>query len=414
MTPRENSGKHSEKLSVVKLSVVVVVTRFMAGAGGVALRGACALDPQRYTVSFVTGGGRLVDEARAHGFDVAVLPDIVPQLSLKHDLRAVRQVTRLLLERQPDVVHTHSAKAGGIGRIAARRAGVPLVVHTYHGFPFHEFQHPWTRFAYVLAERKLCRRTDAVLAVGSATAVEAVRRRIARPDQLRTTPVTVDDGFAVADGESRGRARALLGLAETAQVVGTVGRLDYQKAPEDFVRALGLLRHRDVVGVWVGDGPLRRRVERQLRRSGLADRVLLLGDRTDVPHLLPAFDVFAMSSRYEGLPCALVEAMLAGIPVVATAVNAVPDVVRPGETGLLVPPQHPELLARAVDAVLDHPDAARHRAATGLTVVDGRFGAAHLGRLLEEVYGEPADRRPAEGHLAWRAGVSGAGVGQAS
>jgi glycosyltransferase involved in cell wall biosynthesis len=166
--------------------------------------------------------------------------------------------------------------------------------------------------------------------------------------------------------------------------------------------------------VWVGDGPLHRRVERQLRRSGLADRVLLLGDRTDVACLLPAFDVFAMSSRYEGLPCALVEAMLAGIPVVATAVNAVPDVVRPGETGLLVPPQHPELLARAVDTVLDNPNAARHRAANGLTVVDGRFGAAHLGRLLDEVYGESAEARPAGSHLAWRAGVSGAEVGQAS
>jgi glycosyltransferase involved in cell wall biosynthesis len=366
-------------------------------------------------VSFVTGGGRLVDDARARGFEVTVLADMVPQLSPTHDLRAVRQLTRFLLERQPDVVHTHSAKAGGIGRIAARRAGVPRVVHTYHGFPFHEFQHPWTRTGYVLAERQLCRRTDTLLAVGSAVAVEAVRKRIARPDQIRTTPVTVDDGFQPADDDGRRRARALLRLDEQARVVGTVGRLDYQKAPEDFCRALQLMRHRDAVGVWVGDGPLRPRVERQLRQSGLADRVLLVGERTDVPQLLPAFDVFAMSSRYEGLPCAVVEAMLAGIPVVATAVNAVPDVVLPGETGLLVPPQNPAALAGALDAVLDDLPAARRRAVTGLALVDGRFGVAHLGRLLAEVYdGAPATGAEPGRHFALRAAVSDQEVGQAS
>jgi glycosyltransferase involved in cell wall biosynthesis len=301
-------------------------------------------------------------------------------------MRAVRELTRCLVADRPDVVHTHSAKAGAVGRLAARRAGVTWVVHTYHGFPFHEFQRPWTRYAYVAAERALCRRTDRVLAVGSAVAVEAIRRGVASPGQLRTINVAIDSMTLTRTPESRRRARALLGIPDQAPVVGTVGRLDYQKAPETFFAAFAALRHRSAVAVWAGDGLLRRTVEGLLVRLGIADRVLLLGERTDVPAILPAFDVFAMSSRYEGVPCAIVEAMTAGIPVIATAVNAVADVVVPGETGLLVPPQRPTALAAAIDAVLDDPVSAQRRAARASNWLGERFGADGLGAVLDDVY----------------------------
>ncbi|MDQ1494939.1 MAG: hypothetical protein QOG69_1422 [Actinomycetota bacterium] len=369
-----------------RIKVVVIVTRFMAGAGGVALRGALALDPDRYEISFVTGGGRLTDDARAFGFDVTVMPDIVANLSPRRDARAVRLLTELLVDRRPDVVHTHSAKAGGVGRLAAHRAGVPLIVHTYHGFPFHEFQRPWTKAAYVAAESYLCRRTDVVLTVGSAVAVEAIRRGIVQPGQLRTIAVAIDAEPVACTPKTRAHARAVLGIAADVPVVGTVGRLDYQKAPQDFVRAIAKLRHPNAVGVWVGDGSLRRDVEQLIDRYGLGDRVLLLGDRTDVPVLLPAFDVFAMSSRYEGLPCAVVEAMAAGVPVVATAVNAVSDVVLPGETGLLVPPQRPGALASAIDLILDDPVGAQVRAARAKALLGSRFRPEQLGVVLDEVY----------------------------
>lgn len=373
-------------MNASRTHVVVVVTRFMAGAGGVALRGALGLDPERYDVSFVTGGGRLVDHARAAGFEVTVLPELVANISPWHDLRAVHALTRRLGADRPDIVHTHSAKAGAIGRLAAHRAGVPWVVHTYHGFPFHEFQRPWTRYAYVAAERSLCRRTDVVLAVGSAVAVEAIRRGVASPAQLRTIDIAIDSIAITRTPESRRRARALLGIPDQAPVVGTVGRLDYQKAPEIFFEAFAALRNRRAIAVWAGDGTLRHMVEDLVTRLGIADRVLLLGDRSDVPEILPAFDVFAMSSRYEGVPCAIVEAMTAGVPVIATAVNAVADVVVPGETGVLVPPQRPTALAAAIDGVLDDPVSAQLRAVRAKDWLGERFGAERLGAVLDEVY----------------------------
>jgi glycosyltransferase involved in cell wall biosynthesis len=235
-------------------------------------------------------------------------------------------------------------------------------------------------------ERFLSNRTDVVLAVGSAVGVEAIRRHLVKPAQLHVVPVTVDGNPVLCEPGTRRRARLMLGLPADAAVVGTVGRLDYQKAPQDFFRALQRLRHSDAVGVWVGSGPLRAAVERQVGQAGLRGRVLLLGERTDVREILPAFDVFAMSSLYEGLPCAVVEAMMAGVPVVATAVNAVSDVVVPGETGLLVPPRQPDLLAGAIDAVLDDPAGAQARAARGRAALGDRFEPQRLGEVLDSVY----------------------------
>src|SRR6476661_11189243 len=134
--------------------------------------------------------------------------------------------------------------------------------------------------------------------------------------------------------------------------------MDFQKAPEVMLEALTRMRTPALL-VWVGGGPLLEETARRAQAAGIRDRVVLLGNREDVPQLLPAFDVFAMSSRYEGLPCAIVEAQECGIPVVATSVNAVSDVVVPGVSGLLVPPGRADLLAAAVDHVFAHPDEAR-------------------------------------------------------
>jgi glycosyltransferase involved in cell wall biosynthesis len=172
-------------------------------------------------------------------------------------------------------------------------------------------------------------------------------------------------------------------------VVGTVGRLDFQKAPDDFVEALAQLGRGDVYGVWIGDGPLRARTEHLAAKRGLAGRMLFAGERTDVSALLPGLDVFAMASRYEGLPCAIVEAMAAALPVVATAVNAVPNIVVAGETGLLVPAGRPELLSRALRHLIDNPAVAARLGAAGRAHLGDELTPAALGAVLDEVYQTP-------------------------
>ena len=367
------------------LRVATVITRLEGGAGVLALRGARALDPGLAAVTIMTGsGGRLLDEAAASGLEVLVDPSLREVIAPRSDLVALGRLEQVFRQRAFDVVHTHCAKAGAVGRLAAHRAGVSRIVHTFHGFPFHEFQSAARRRAYVSIERRLGRITDVALCVGNAVAAEAIRRELIAPQRVRTIGVVVDGperaraSMNARRPQARERARLALGLPADATVVGTVGRLTYQKAPEDFLAAMAGLRRPGVIGVWVGGGELADRIGRRARRLP-GSRVVLAGERADVLDLLPAFDVFALPSRYEGLPTVVVEAMICGVPVVATAVNAVPDLVIPGETGLLVPPGRPGQLAAAIRYLLDAPDLA------------GRMAAAARARLGDQ-YGEPALR----------------------
>jgi glycosyltransferase involved in cell wall biosynthesis len=378
-----------------RIRVLTVVTRFQAGAGAVALRGAQGLDPDRFEVRFLVGrGDRLIEEAARAGFDIRVEPTLRSSIAPRDETRALRRISDLLRREHVDVVHTHSAKAGVIGRLAARQARVPRIVHTYHGFPFHEFQSPLKRAVYVDIERHLGRFTDVGLCVGSGVAVEAVRRRLIAPERIRTIEVAVDDDTATPrTPSSRMTARARLGLPVNAAVVGAVGRLAYQKAPEDFVRALSLSSTPGVVGVWIGSGEREALVRRAIEQARPVVPVILAGERSDVSELLPALDVFALPSRYEGVPVAIVEAMRAGVPVVATAVNAVSDVVVPGVSGLLVPPQEPRMLADAIDHLLADPELARAMAVEAQRRLAGRYDTASLAGTLTAAY-LPSEPRP--------------------
>ena len=372
------------------MRVAHVVTKFTAGAGGIALRGALGLDPNRYTSAILAAdGGSLLGQAEDAGLEVIRLRHMAPGRGLypHTDVPGFRELAHHMAGGRFDLVHTHSAKAGGLGRMAARRSGVPAVVHTFHGFPFHEFQSPLRRRALVGIERRLGRITDYFLAAGTMVAAEAVRLKIAPPERIRGfATVPIGDGITPVTPLARREARSLLGIPSEAKVVGTVARLEDQKAPLDMVAAIAALRRPDTYMVWIGDGELHSAAERQIEKHGLRDRFLLLGHRADVPGLLPAFDVFAMSSLYEGLPCAVVEAMLCGIPIVATAVNSVPEIVIAGKTGLLARPGDPVSLSRALAYTLDHADDAVRMADAAHSVLTERFMPEALGEDLMETY----------------------------
>lgn len=399
------SGRRDGPLRAVRsdgrpLRVATVVTRFQAGAGVVALHGATGLDPARYQVAIIAGSGdRLLDQAREAGLRVQLEPSLRSPIDPLHDLQALRRLTALLGEGDYDVVHTHSAKAGTVGRLAARRAGVPRIVHTFHGFPFHEFQSAARRNTYIGIERYLGRFTDVALCVGTGVAVEAVRRRLVAPERVRTIGV-ISGTRAPADlVAARAAARAQLGIASGMHVVGAVGRLSYQKAPEHFLAALARLDRPDVVGVWIGDGEWGARIRAEASRLAPQVRVVLTGERSDVLDLLPAFDVFALPSRYEGVPVALVEAATCGVPIVASAVNGVGDVVVPGSTGLLVPPQRPDLLAGAVAYLLDHPLAAERMARQARRAVRDTHTDKALAWALMNAYRDEGDALTNPDHL---------------
>ena len=373
---------------VRRLRVAHVVTQLVAGAGGITLRGALAVDPDRYSTTILAAeGGSLLKRAEEAGLGVVPLRNMPTTRGIypRSDYAGFREIASHLARGEYDIVHTHSAKAGGIGRLAARRVGVPTIVHSFHGFPFHEFQSPPARQTLIAIERRLARLTDYFLTDGTAVAAEAIRLKIAPPDRIRAISSPID-AVAPVSPARRAEARRMLGLPADAKVVGTAARLDSQKSPLDMVKAIAGLRRTDVRMVWVGDGHLRAQTERLIDRFGIADRFLLAGERTDVPALLPGFDVFAMSSLYEGLPCAVVEAMSCGVPVVATAVNSVPEIVIAGRTGLLARPGDPASLSRALGYLLDHPAEGARMAEAARAHIGDRFSPEVLGRDMTEAY----------------------------
>jgi glycosyltransferase involved in cell wall biosynthesis len=370
------------------LRIAHVNANFAGGSGGIMLREASAVDPDRHTTTVIApGDGPLFAQAERQGVRVVRLRrmgggrHVYPWA----DGDALRELCDVLHAGEYDLVHTHAGRAGAVGGLAARRVGVPAVVHTLHGFPFNEFQSLPTRRALQAIERRLGRITDWFLTDGTFVASEAVRLKIAPPDRIRALISPIDSVPPVTDF-ARTRARRRLGLPAEAKVIGTTARLARQKGPLDMVEAIAALGRSDLWMVWIGDGEMRPEVERRIADRGLGDRFLLLGDREDVPDLLPAFDVLAMSSLWEGLPCSVVEAMTCGIPVVATAVNSVPEVVIPGRTGLLARPQDPASLSRALAYMLDHPDDAARMAAAAREHVGEQSLPQVLGEELADVY----------------------------
>ncbi len=318
------------------------------------------LDPERFDRVLVAGKeGMLVPSAeRIGGCRFLRVDALVREIRPASDLRAYRALKEIFRDEKrraggdPLVVHTHSSKAGILGRAAARAAGADAVVHSIHGFGFHDGQFPAVRASYVALERLASRWTDAFVAVSRENIRTGVASGIFTADRCRL----IRSGFDARRylGGSRERGRRLLGVPEGAPVVGTVAVFKPQKAPLDFVAAA-----RRVAGAipgvhfaMVGDGELRPAAERAAEAASLAGRFRFPGWREEIPDLMKAFDVFLLTSRWEGLPRVVPQALIAGVPVVATSVDGTREIVDDGVDGFLVPPGDVPALAARVTGLL--------------------------------------------------------------
>ena len=381
-----------------------VITRFAGGAGGNTLMSAAGMDPNRYE-SWITAasGGPLWEPAEAGGIETVRLPRLHEWISPHEDALVLAQLVRLIRRERFSIVHTHCSKGGLLGRLAASLAGTPAVVHTFHLFAAHDGLSPWRRAAYRSLDRLARPFADQYLAVSPRVSREAVETRLAPPGSVTVVPSAIE--VDRIQHERDPEVRRELGISDAAQVVGWIGRMVPQKAPLDFVRmaaAVMRVRH-DTVFVMVGDAsfesaPLERETKAEARRLGVD--IVFTGFRPDAPRLAAAFDVAVITSRYEGLGRALTEAMASGRPVVATAVNGVPDLVEPGSTGLLAPPGDTARLAECVLWLLDHPEEARRMGFQGRTRVGSSFDQATMCTMLDQIYSRLLGIPPSPGEVS--------------
>jgi glycosyltransferase involved in cell wall biosynthesis len=316
------------------------------------------------------GPGPLREAVEAAGARYLPLRHVRRSVSVRHDTLGLIELVRLCRRVRPDILHANSSKAGILGRLAARIAGVPVRIFTVHGWAFAQY-HGLASMLYLWLDRAVRPLTTNFICVSEQTRNAGIAMRTCSSDRTVVIPNAVDVSSA---------SRAAL-TGDPPRVI-SVGRL---KEPKDFGRLVHALAEADVPyrAAIVGDGPDRRVIEDAVRKTGSADRIELLGERGDVAAQLATSDVFVLSSRSEGMPVSVLEAMAAGLPVIASAVGGVPELVADDETGLLVPADDSTALAVALRRLLTDAGLRRAMGAAGRARAHERFDlprfrAAHL------------------------------------
>jgi len=279
--------------------------------------------------------------ARGLDVDVVTIPELGREISPVRDLIATLRLAWLIRRERPQIVHTHTAKAGTVGRLAALLAGgrrPPIIVHTFHGHVLRGYFGPLRSRFFRWLERWLARHTTALVAVSPQVRDDLVALGVARPEKFAVIRLGIELEERVADGDCRVDTRRYLGIPADRFAVGWIGRMTAIKNTEDVLNAFKGLRERGVEATlcMVGDGPDRPQLEKRAHELGIMRDTLFLGYQQEVAPLYAAFDALVLPSTNEGTPVSVIEALAARTPVVATRVGGVPDVVREGEDGFLV------------------------------------------------------------------------------
>jgi glycosyltransferase involved in cell wall biosynthesis len=375
--------------------ILRMITRLNIGGPAIhaTLLTAALNDGVAFNSTLVTGTtapheGDMFDFARAHGVQPVVLPSLGREISPMDDLVSLAQMVKLLRRLQPDVVHTHMAKAGTVGRVAARVCGVPLIVHTYHGHVFHSYFSPAKTRVILTIERALGLATNRIIAIGDGQRDEIASYGVAPLNKLVTIRLGLELGQFLDAEQERGQLRSELGIDADAPLVGLVARLVPIKAPEIFLQAAvaihtAMPRTQFLI---VGDGERRQELEALAADLGLKDNLRFLGWRRDMARVYADLDVVALTSLNEGSPVVLIEALAAARPVVSTAVGGVPEVVIDGKTGLTVPVSDVPALAEAILSLLHDPARAKRLGRSGRQHVYPRYDSSRLVDDVRQLY----------------------------
>ncbi|GMU80832.1 MAG: glycosyl transferase [Planctomycetota bacterium] len=379
-----------------------VITRLIVGGAQENTLLTCeGLHARGHEVTLISGPttgpeGALTARARAGGYRFIEIPALVRQVSPILDWRALAALRAAYRELRPDVVHTHSSKAGILGRLAAGRPAaaqqrVPAVVHTIHGMSFNRTQ-PWAvRAAYSWLERLAARRSDAIVTVADAMIEQTVAAGVCGREKLQTIYSGMEvEQFGPARFDRRAVRREWGIEDDETVVVGSVARLFRRKGYEQLIPIMARAAARDsrLRFVWVGDGAQRAEYETQLAQLGLRDRTTLVGlvRPDEIPRLLAGFDILAHASQWEGLPRAVVQGLLMCVPAVAFAIDGTTEVVLDGCTGRLIPLNDIERFADAVCALAGDRTARARMGEAGRAHCLERFDWRRMVDQLETLY----------------------------
>ena len=381
-----------------RIKVLRVIARL--NVGGPALHVAyltAGLAERGYDTTLVAGTLARGEEsmsavAEARGVTIETLDELHREIAPLRDAQAILRLARLIRSERPTILHTHTAKAGAVGRIAALLAGrarPPIIVHTYHGHVLRGYFNPLTTLGFRTLERWLARVTTALVAVSPEVRDDLVRLRVAPASKFTVVRLGIElEERTAGDEATRRETRRQLGVPADAFVVGWVGRMTAVKRTDDVVRALHGLVERgvDAYLCLVGDGPDREHLERYAHELGVMKRCLFLGYQDDVGPFYSAIDALLLPSANEGTPVSVIESLAAQRPAVATRVGGTPDVIRDGIDGFLVEVGDAEAVADRLAELAADPERRSQMGAEGRARVLGRYGVERLVDDIDLLY----------------------------
>ncbi|HXV78449.1 MAG TPA: glycosyltransferase [Candidatus Binatia bacterium] len=380
-----------------RIKIVRIIGRLNVGGPAIHVVNLTAgMNRGRYRPLLIAGSenqaeGSMLEFALSHGVRPTVIPEIVTAFSLApRDAKALIKLYVLICRERPHIVHTHTAKAGFLGRLAARLAGVPIIVHTFHGHVLRGYYGPVKNELLRRVEQSLAWVTDRLVTVSEQVKNELVGFGIAEAEKISVIPLGFELDPFLNSQTHHGEFRREIGLIDDHKLIGIVGRIFPIKNHSLFLESATRISAQQTSArfVIVGDGVLRPALERQARELGIADRVLFTGWRNDLPRIYADLDVLVISSDNEGTPVSAIEAMAAGCPVVATRVGGLPDLIEDHKTGRLVSPRNSEALANAVVELLSSPDTFCELGKNAREVVRKRYTIERLIGHMDQLYSQ--------------------------
>jgi glycosyltransferase involved in cell wall biosynthesis len=376
--------------------IVRVISRLNIGGPAIQVLWMChLLDRNGYESTLITGSegpreGNMLPLAEDLGVKPVRISEMGREVAPLSDIRALWKLYRLMRRERPGIVHTHTAKAGALGRLAAWMARVPIVVHTYHGHNLYGYFSPWKTRLFAAIEKLLARVTTHLVAVSGQVRADLIAAGITPADRISCIPLGLNLSPPDRIEEKRGSLRRRLGVAPDTTLVGIVARLAPVKGHSHFLEAARLFLEKEpvkpILFVIVGDGELRPALETKARRLGLGNQVVFEGFAADMDEVYADLDVLVLSSLNEGLPVAVIEGLASGIPVVASRVGGVPDLLEGIDSAIMVEPGDSRAMAEALETILSDIEAYTRRAARHSSGTRQEYSVGRLADDLDRLY----------------------------
>ncbi|MDD5546619.1 MAG: glycosyltransferase family 4 protein [Candidatus Omnitrophica bacterium] len=379
-----------------RLKVLHVITRLdKGGSSENTLLTASGLDKGRFDVTLVFGktndpDGRVRRALSDNGINYRVVPRLVRQVAPWSDLIAFLKLCAIIKKGNFDIVHTHTSKAGILGRWAAKLAGVKAIIHTPHGHIFYGYFGPARNRLFIILERLTARITDRIITLTQRGKDEHVRFRISKADKFVPIYSGVELEKFIDSNYDPARTRESLGIPPNGPVIGTITRLEPVKGNMYFIEAIPQVIRifPDLKVIITGDGAQRRAIENRIKELSLSRNIILRGATNDAPRALSALDIFVLASLNEGMGRCLLEAMALSIPIIATDVGGVSEIVENGVNGILVPSKDAAALAQAIISLLRDKARAKEMGKAGKNKLNRFFSAKAMVEKIEALYEE--------------------------